>query len=306
MRHIAAAALALGVAGSTPPPTLPPSALAVWTGTAWYEWWRSQAAPARWSAVDSGLAAALRWRPAADGVAWAELRLAGAGEAWRTRVIVARIDPSRVLLLLDTAFARGGRRPGWSVGRARSDAVFAVNAGQFVRTLPWGWVVMNGRQYLPPGPGPLATAFVVDSGGAVRWIHGDGVADPAVRARARVAFQSYPTLLVDDGTVPRQLRAPGAGVDLHHRDARLAIGQTRDGALLVALTRFDAAGSALDFLPFGLTAPEMAAVMGALGARDAVMLDGGISGQMRIGTGADVVQWNGLRDVPLALIAVPR
>jgi exopolysaccharide biosynthesis protein len=121
-----------------------------------------------------------------------------------------------------------------------------------------------------------------------------------------VAFQSYPTLLTDDGTVPRQLRAPGAGVDLHHRDARLAIGQTRDGALLVALTRFDAGGSALDFLPFGFTTPEMAAVMGALGARDAVMLDGGISGQMRIGTGADVVQWNGLRDVPLALIAVPR
>jgi hypothetical protein len=36
------------------------------------------------------------------------------------------------------------------------------------------------------------------------------------------------------------------------------------------------------------------------------MLDGGISGQMQIGTGPDAVRWTGLRQVPLALVAVPR
>lgn len=306
MTRFAAAALALSVAGSPAPPALPPSALAVWTGSGWREWWRSSQSPVRWAAGDSTLAAALEWRPAADGVTWTELRLAGSGEAWRIRVIVARLDPRRVRLRLDTAFARGGRRAAWSVADARPEALFAVNAGQFVRTLPWGWVVIDGREFLPPGPGPLSTAVVVDTAGEVRWVAGDALADPATRGGAAVAFQSYPTLLAADGTVPHQLRAPGRGVDLAHRDARLAIGQARDGTLLVALTRFDGAGTAFDFVPFGLTTPEMAAVMGALGARDAVMLDGGISSQMRIGRGADAVRWTGLRRVPLALVALPR
>src|SRR6185437_8179626 len=55
-------------------------------------------------------------------------------------------------------------------------------------------------------------------------------------------FQSYPTLLEGDGGVPAPLRAPASGtaaVDLGHRDARLALGNLRDGRLLVVLTRFD-------------------------------------------------------------------
>jgi exopolysaccharide biosynthesis protein len=50
----------------------------------------------------------------------------------------------------------------------------------------------------------------------------------------------------------------------------------------------------------------MAAVMGALGSRDAVMLDGGISAQMMLRDRAGNVRaWRGLRSVPLALIARP-
>jgi len=308
VRRLAAAALALGVAGSSaaPPPGLPPSSLAVWTGGQWAEWWRSSEAPVRWTAPDRALTAALRWRRAAEGVEWADARLAGSGEAWRTRMIVARIDPRRVRLRLDTAFAHGSRRAAWSIATARPEAVFAVNAGQFVRTLPWGWVVLDGKRFLPPGPGPLASAVVIDSSGGVQWAAGDAPTDSAVRRGAAFAFQSYPTLLTADGTVPHQLQAPGAPLDLGHRDARLAIGQARDGSLLVVLTRFDGAGGALDFVPLGLTTPEMAALMGALGARDAVMLDGGISSQMLVGRGADAVRWPGLRKVPLALVALPR
>jgi exopolysaccharide biosynthesis protein len=278
----------------------------VWTGAEWREWWRSSEAPVRWIAPDAALARALRWRPAAAGVEWAVARLAGSGEAWRTRVIVARVDPQRVRLRLDTAFTRGGRRAAWSLAAARPEAVFAVNAGQFVHTLPWGWVVLDGRQFLPPGPGPLATTVVIDSAGGIHWVPADDLADSPARGGAAFAFQSYPTLLSADGTVPHQLRGPGAPINLGHRDARLAIGQMRDGTLLVALTRFDGAGTAFEFVPFGLTAPEMAAVMGALGARDAVMLDGGISSQMQIGAGSDAARWTGLRKVPLALVAVPR
>jgi hypothetical protein len=52
----------------------------------------------------------------------------------------------------------------------------------------------------------------------------------------------------------------------------------------------------------------MAAVMGALGARDAVMLDGGISAQLllRERPGGHVHRWPGLRKVPLALLVRAR
>jgi exopolysaccharide biosynthesis protein len=247
------------------------------------------------------LAPRVRWRRAADGVEWGELALAGSGEARRTRLVVARIDPRRVRLSLDTAFGEGGRGAAWTVGRAPRDAILAVNAGQFGSTMPWGWVVLDGRQLLAPGSGPLATAVVVDSAGTVHWLHGDlGARRPA---RVAWAFQSYPTLL-REGEVPEPLRAEGAGLDLAHRDARAAIGRTADGRLLVAITRFDLLGGRLAFVPLGLTTPEMAAVMGALGARDAVMLDGGISAQLLVReAGGRARTWEGVRAVPLALVA---
>jgi exopolysaccharide biosynthesis protein len=93
-------------------------------------------------------------------------------------------------------------------------------------------------------------------------------------------------------------------VSVEHRDARLAIGELRDGRLLVALTRFDGLGEQLGFVPFGPTAPEMAAIMGALGCRRAMLLDGGISSQLLLrDAGGTTHTWRGLRRVPLGLIA---
>jgi exopolysaccharide biosynthesis protein len=122
------------------------------------------------------------------------------------------------------------------------------------------------------------------------------------------AFQSYPALLAGDGAIPLPLTDSGQGVDLAHRDSRLAIGETRDGRILIVLTRFEGLGGALDALPFGLTVPETAALMGALGCRQAVMLDGGLSGQLlvRSAPGAQPRAWRGLRRVALGLVAVGR
>ena len=74
------------------------------------------------------------------------------------------------------------------------------------------------------------------------------------------------------------------------------------------MTRFDALGEVAGSVPFGPTTPEMAAVMGALGACEAVMLDGGISAQMvlRDPSSGKRWRWPGLRKVPLALIVWPR
>ena len=73
------------------------------------------------------------------------------------------------------------------------------------------------------------------------------------------------------------------------------------------MTRFDVLGPRLGFIPFGLTVPEMSAVMGALGARDAVLLDGGISALMLVRSEeGGAREWKGMRAVPLALVALPR
>lgn len=235
------------------------------------------------------------------------LRLAGVGEAKRLRAVVVRIDPRLVRLRLDTAFTARGERANWTIDGARAGAIVAVNVGQFIRTQPWGWVVLDGREYLAPGTGPLSTALAVDSSGVVRWIGPTDLTSPAARRGFVAAFQSYPTLLTANGEIPEPLREPGRGIDVEHRDARLGIGALADGRLLIVLTRFDALGGSLGSLPFGPTIPEFAALMGALGARQAVALDGGISGQLLIrDAGGTEHTWRGMRKVPMALVALPR
>ena len=280
---------------------VPDSTLAVRDGSAWRVWWDARTAPTRWTPADSARLGRVTWRAGASGIEWTELVFAGSGEAWRTRVIVARLDPRRLRLRLDTAFARDGR-PAWTIERAGARDVFAINAGQFLHSMPWGQVILNGNQWLSPGTGPLASTVQIDTSGAVSLKHGSASAAKA----AAWAFQSYPTLL-RGGEVPAELRGESDGIDVEHRDARAAIGLASDGRVVIALTRFDALGSTLGFIPFGLTTPEMAAVMGALGARDAVMLDGGISAQARLrdASGASRV-WRGTRAVPVALVASPR
>ena len=230
---------------------------------------------------------------------WGELQLRGASEAWRTRVVVVRLDPRRLELSLVPAFTRGGR---WTVSEAGSDAALALDAGQFRGSLPWGWVVTGGHEMLPPQYAPLAGAVVLDGSGALRVVAPDRVAAERDSGTAREAFQSYPMLL-RDGVVPEALQQPGSGVDLEHRDARLALGTLADGRVVIALTRFDLLGPSLGRVPFGLTSPEMAAVMGALGCRQALLLDGGISGQLLVReAGGQPRVWPGARGVPLGLV----
>jgi hypothetical protein len=193
----------------------------------------------------------------------AEVSLAGTGEAWRMRVVAVRIDPRRAPIRLAMNRDASGRARPWSVADAPAGALVALNAGQFDRFGPWGWVMHDGEELRPPGRGPLAPAVVVDSAGAVRIVPADSIAAVRAAGGVREAFQSYPALLLGDGEIPAALQAPGRGVDVGHRDGRLALGVLPDGRVLVALTRFEALGGALDALPFGATAPEMAAVMGA-------------------------------------------
>ena len=137
----------------------------------------------------------------------------------------------------------------------------------------------------------------------MRIVPAESIAAVRVHGGVLNAFQSYPTLLERNGEVPRALRASGRGVNLTHRDSRLAVGELRDGRMIFVLTRFEGLGGVLDNLPFGLTTPETAALLGALGARRAVLLDGGLSSQLLLRAGEDTHAWRGMRYVPLGLTA---
>ena len=292
----------LAPSSHVPDSPLPASSLSVRDAHgAWQTIWTAASSTTSWRGAP--LLARIPWRSAEGGLRWGELILAGNGESWRTRLVVAQLDPQRMRLRLDSAFTQD-RLPDWTIARVSPTSVLAVNAGQFESTIPWGWVVIDGHRWLPAQHGPLAPALMQDDAGMLWWIPGDSVALVAAGSRrVQWAFQSYPALLERD-TVVYPLRADGRGVSVTHRDARAAICLARDGSVIVALTRFDGLGQSFGFIPFGLTAPEMAGVMGELGCRDAMLLDGGISAQLLVRTpSGGSHRWAGIRAVPLALLA---
>lgn len=287
--------------------SLPQSTLKVYVGDNWIPWWRSDSAPARWLAPDPRIIGAVHWQRLQRGLELARLRLAGTGEAWRVGVVLVRMDPHYFTFSLTAGRESSNHDAPWTIADAPGSAALAVNAGQFTDRVPWGWVVRNRRERKPPGRGPLAPAVVIRYDGQIAIVPTESIAVVRRDTLVRFAFQSYPTLIERSGDVPLALRDSGLGVDVSHRDSRLAFAILRDGRVLVALTRFEALGGALSLLPFGLTAPETAALMGALGAQSAVMLDGGISGQLQVRDSLGKAEsWSGLRRVPLALLATPK
>jgi hypothetical protein len=238
-------------------------------------------------------------------MAWSEMRLATQGPLASVNVIIVRMDPRQLQFQLDTATLDYGITAAWTIDRMPENGIAAFNAGQFIGGIPWGWLVIDGVEQREPGTGRLGMSFVVDSTGTATLATPDEL--PSVRTRARFAFQSYPMLLSAKGEVPWELRAAGRGVNLTHRDSRLALGMLPDGSVVVALTRFMGAGRVAGSLPWGPTVPEMAELMRSLGCDRAMLLDGGISSQLAIrSTDGKLKRWANWRPVPLAVIATPR
>lgn len=281
---------------------LPDSALSVKTANGKIIWWRSSSAPEAWSGIHPAFSQTVQWEKIRPGLESSQLDLLGDRIGQHVAVILIRLNPAKFVLHLQMAVHDA--RPVWNIKSVPSGAAFAVNAGQFEGDGPWGWLVQDEREIQPPRPGPLSSALIVNSSGRASIIDAAEIAEARKRKNIALAFQSYPTILNGDGKVPEQLRSPGRGVDLEHRDSRLALGTLSDGNLLLALTRFGGANGALSRLPYGPTTPEMAAIMGALGCRRAMLLDGGLSGQiMYRRKKGRTVQWPGLRSVPLGFLA---
>ena len=254
------------------------------------------------TSVRNLLTLSVLWQAVRPGVWQTEMPMANDGPLSVVRAIAIRLDP--VLLRFELATRDDGSRGGWTIDRMPGTAVVAFNAGQFSGVWPWGWVVENGVESQEPGVGTLSMAFVVDSAGRVSLVTPKELS--GVRGHTQLAFQSYPALLVD-GTEPWELQSRGRGVDLQHRDSRLALCVLDDGSLVVAITRFTALGRQGETLPWGPTVPEMAAFMRSLGCERAMLLDGGISSQLAVRSPAgELSRWANWRAVPLGLVVSPR
>ncbi len=243
------------------------------------------------------------WQQVSPGVWQREMRMATGGPLSPVRVVVVRLEPSNVRFALDHATRDYGMIGTWTVDRLPPSGVVAVNAGQFSGGAPWGWLVRDGVEEQQPGSGSLGMSFVVDRAGSVSLVTREELV--SARSSALHAFQSYPALLVGEGQLPWELQAPERGVDLAHRDSRLALGLMDDGAVVIAITRFGAIGKSGETVPWGPTVPEMAAFMKSLGCRRAMLLDGGLSSQLAVRGRAGLSQWKNWRAVPLGLIAFP-
>lgn len=244
------------------------------------------------------------WHAVRPGMWEHEATMASTGPLAVVRAVDIRLDPGAHAFALDTATKDFGMRGAWTIDALPADGVLAFNAGQFSSGFPWGWLVRNSVEQQPPGSGTLGMSFVVDRTGRVELLTPDEL--PARRQGAVLAFQSYPALLVD-GRVPWELQAEGRGVDLRHRDTRLALCTLADGSLVVTITRFAGLAGAGSTLPWGPTVTEMAAYLRALGCRRAMLLDGGMSAQLALRRGdGSLARWSNWRAVPLGLVITQR
>jgi peroxiredoxin len=283
-----------------------PHMLQVEGATGWHTWWRADSAPQVWREPVQAVLDATRWQTVAPGADWGELVISGGSLALRTLVVLGRFDPTRHRMVLAGPRPPRAARASWTIDSADRRAVLAFNGGQFRDGGPWGWLVRDGQEMQSPGWGPLSMAVALAPDGEVHFVSFDSL--PALREGGliRDAFQSYPALLVGDGRIPDRFRNPERLLDLGHRDTRLALCALGDGRLLVALTRFENLGRVFGSLPIGLTLNEMAAVMGALGCRRAVSLDGGLSAQLLVRPEQGPARgWDGWREVPLGIEVWP-
>jgi hypothetical protein len=161
---------------------------------------------------------------------------------------------------------------------------------------PQGLVQIAGaRRNAPAG---WLDAVVAIAAGELRLIGAD-------RARAlppgSSAFQTLPWL-VREGRVVFGVTS-GLRLSRSHRDRRFTLCLGEDGLVRLVLSNFEVFGLTAGRIPIGLTIPEQAAIAAALGCRDAVALDGGISAQLAVRGTARLHDMPGWRRVPLMLVA---
>lgn len=242
---------------------------------------------------DPTLARAIAWRDSAAGVRVGDFEVRVSGKMLRNSIAVVELDPSRFVFSL-VPTPPDGRRTADEIIRD-SSVVLVTNTGLFRPDgTPQGLVLVDGvRRSALAG---WLDAVVVFEGGAPGVTTIQGARSLPVGTSA---FQTLPWL-VRDGRV---VLGTGSGVRLSrtHRDRRITLCLGSDGLVRLALSNFEFMGQDAGRVPIGLTIPEQALVASALGCRDAVALDGGISAQLAVRV-SRVHRMPGWRRVPLLMV----
>lgn len=243
------------------------------------------------------LAAALRTLDSATGLRVADLetRLAN---GQRNRIAVVDLDPAAWAFSLGVTTPAARRTaPDWL--EADTSLHLAVNTGLFAADgTPLGLLAVDGVRSRPPVAWLDAVVALED--GRLRLTDYGGARTLAPGASA---FQSLPWLVRDGRVV---FGASGRRLSRTHRDRRLTLCLMPDGLVRLVLSNYEVFGATAGPIPFGLTLPEQVTVAAALGCRDAVALDGGLSAQLVVRSGPRLVAMRGWRRVPVMLLARTR
>jgi exopolysaccharide biosynthesis protein len=278
------------------PPTAPqaaPPALELRVGGSWLPWRSFE--PGAPAVRDTLLERATTWRDRAPGVAIGAFEVRTPGHLWTNSVAIVAVDPREIGFAVDAP-------PGWARRTAEealrdSGLVLAVNTGLFRENgTPQGLVLAGGRRRSALAGWLDAVVVVEDGRLRVTDIAGARALGPDASA-----FQTLPWL-VREGRVVLGVTS-GLRLSRDHRDRRLTLCLGDDGLVRFLLSNFEVFGQAAGRVPVGLTIPEQAVIAAAVGCRDAVALDGGISAQLVVRGAAREHRMPGWRRVPLLLVA---
>ena len=188
---------------------------------------------------------------------------------WAIHVLDVDLGRCNAVVALKGGNTPAGRMKTTDMLAARPGVVGGVNADFFSLAdgTPTGLLVVDGRMLTPPSAAPV---LAIDSSGVAhiaRFSQGGGTLRPFY---PRNAVGGRPMLIRDSVIVTGIDSAGGAGF-AGARHPRTAAGVARDGRRLI-LAAVDGRQK-----PFsdGMTLRELSVLMLALGARDAVNLDGG-------------------------------
>lgn len=245
------------------------------------------------------VARAVVWNDSVPGMRIGSFTVRATTRRLTNSIGIVELDASAWRFSLTLA-AGAARRTAENVLDANAAFHVAVNTGLFDGAgVPLGLVRVDGVQHHAVQRW-LESVVAIEDGA----LHITDVAGAARIPAGASAFQTLPTLIRDGRVVYGG--SSSARLSRTHRDRRLALCLTNDGRVRLVLSSFEVFGASAGPIPIGITLPEQAAVVAALGCHDAVALDGGISAQVAARIGERLVRMPGWRRVPLILVATRR
>ena len=237
------------------------------TGTENRRFTGDELARAAWPGPDAGISGAITWKQAAPGMRMGKLVLGREYGVSEFSLVLLEIDPD--LVEMTVHYSEERRYCGqW----LRNLGLNACINGSLFASKPLGLVIHDGKIEVTRHRRMLGY-LVAPKDGRPRVLVGKSFAAGDIRE----AVQSFPAL-IRDGEILDSVRGTSPRRDRFDSDVaarRTVVGEDDKGHLLFAVT---------DTLTGGLSFSELATLLGALGWKQAVCLDGGASAQLSLET----------------------